>query len=102
MKFCIAWIAFLLNVAIGAESPYRSVRDFGVSSTNTASANKEALQKAIDWAARAGAALYLDPSEDPYPIEGGIVLKQTASIIGAHGPVGRGTRHPEKRQPVGS
>ncbi len=81
---------------------YKSIRAFGVQPTNSAAQNKEALQRAIDWAARSGSALFVEPSEDPYPIESGLVLKRNASIIGVHGPVGRGTRHPEKPQPVGS
>ncbi len=80
----------------------KSIREFGVLSTNTATVNKENLQKAIDWAHRRGAALYVEPSEDPYPIDGGIILRENVSLIGVHGPVGRGTRHPEKVQPVGS
>lgn len=81
---------------------YKSIRDFGVSPTNTPAANKESLQKGIDWAARSGAALFVDPSEEPYPLESGLVLKRNVSLIGVHGPVGRGTRHPDKQQPVGS
>jgi hypothetical protein len=80
----------------------RSVREFGVSSTNTAAANQQALQKAIDWAAERGAALFVEPTDEPYPMAGGLTLKMNASLIGVHGPVGRGTRHPPKRQPVGS
>jgi hypothetical protein len=80
----------------------RSILEFGVSSTHTAAANADALQKAIDWAAPRGAALYIDPTEEPYPIEGGVVLRMNVSLIGVHGPVGRGTRHPDKPQPVGS
>src|SRR5690606_14563780 len=70
--------------------------------TNSPAANKAALQKAIDEASPGGAALFLDPSDTPYPVASGIVLRRNVSIIGVHGPVGRGTRHPEKRQPVGS
>lgn len=95
-------ILILLAIASATAAPYRSLREAGLSPTNTASANKEILQKAIDQAARSGDALFLDPSEDPYPIAAGITLKMNVSIIGAHGPVGRGTRHPDKRQPVGS
>lgn len=79
-----------------------SIRDFGVSPTNSAAANKLALQRAIDWAAPRGAALFVDPVDEPYPVDGGLVLRMNVSIVGVHGPVGRGTRHPEKRQPVGS
>ena len=79
-----------------------SIRQFNVLPENSAETNKINLQKAIDWAARRGAALYVEPGEEPYPVAGGIVLRQNASLIGAHGPTGRGTRHPDKRQPVGS
>ena len=79
-----------------------SIRQFNVLPENSAETNKINLQKAIDWAARRGAALYVEPGEEAYHIAGGIVLRQNASLIGAHGPTGRGTRHPDKRQPVGS
>lgn len=80
----------------------RSIREFGVLPTNSASSNTLALQRAIDWAAALGAALFVEPTDEPYPIEGGLVLRRNASLIGVHGPVGRGTRHPDKAQPVGS
>ncbi len=80
----------------------RRLSEFGLAPTNSAAANRVILQKAIDWASERGAALFLEPSEDPYPVESGVVLKQNVSLIGVHGPVGRGTRHPTRRQPVGS
>jgi hypothetical protein len=80
----------------------RSIRDFGVSATNSATSNAVFLQQAIDWATSHGAALFVDPSDEPYPMAGGIVLRMNVSLVGVHGPVGRGTRHPEKPQPVGS
>ncbi len=86
----------------GARSGPRSIREFGVDPTNSAAVNKERLQAAIDWAASRGAALWVEPSEEPYPVDGGLVLRQNASLLGAHGPVGRGTKHPTKAQPVGS
>jgi hypothetical protein len=79
-----------------------SIRTFGVSSTNTGAENRTNLQKAIDWAAPRGAALFVDPTDEPYSIASGVVLKMNVSLIGVHGPVGRGTRHPDKPQPVGS
>jgi hypothetical protein len=79
-----------------------NLRHFGLSSTNTAAANRLALQNAIDWASPRGAALFLEPTDEPYPVEGGLVLRMNVSILGVHGPVGRGTRHPSQRQPVGS
>ena len=81
---------------------YKSIRDFGVAATNTPAANKAALQRAIDWAEPRGAALFVEPSEEPYPMDGGLILKMNVSLVGVHGPVGRGTRHPDKPQPVGS
>ena len=79
-----------------------SIRQFGVLPSNSPALNKENLQKAIDWASPRGAALYVEPSDEPYRVDGGILLKANVSLIGAHGPVGRGTRHPDKPQPVGS
>jgi hypothetical protein len=92
----------LAAVALAQDRPTRSIRDFNVLPTNDAATNKANLQKAIDWAAPRGAALYVDPSDEPYPVDGGIVLKMNVSLVGVHGPVGRGTKHPTKRQPVGS
>ncbi len=89
-------------VESGSGRGLRSITDFGVSVTNTASANKVALQQAIDWAAAQGAGLWVEPTDQPYPVESGLVLRQNASLVGVHGPVGRGTRHPELPQPVGS
>lgn len=94
--------------AVAAESPiavgpgFLSIREFGVSPTNSPNVNLTNLQKAIDWAAARGAALFVDPTDEPYPVASGLVLRMNASLIGVHGPVGRGTRHQEKRQPVGS
>ncbi|HEX7863120.1 MAG TPA: hypothetical protein VF773_22515 [Verrucomicrobiae bacterium] len=98
--FCI--MVAVISLVSTAAAPYRSLSEFGVSATNSAAGNNEAMQHAIDWASPRGAALYLEPSDEPYSVGGGLVLKMNVSIIGAHGPVGRGTRHPEKRQPVGS
>jgi len=103
---CFAFLFAALTVAAAdipaAFAGYKSIRDFGVSSTNTPAANKVALQEAIDWATHRGAALFVDPTDEPYPMAGGLVLKMNVSLIGVHGPVGRGTRSPDKPQPVGS
>ncbi len=80
----------------------RSIQEFGVLPTNDPTTNAENLQKAIDWASPQGAALFVEPVDEPYPVDGGIILRRNASLIGVHGPVGRGSRHPEKPQPVGS
>jgi len=80
----------------------RSIREFGVLPENTAATNAKNLQKAIDWATEYGAALIVEPSDEPYPIDGGIILKKNVSLVGVHGPTPRGTVHPSKKQPVGS
>jgi len=80
----------------------RSIREFGVLPENSAGKNREALQAAIDWAAARGAALFVEPTDEPYPVAGGVILRMNASLVGVHGPVGRGTRHATRPQPVGS
>ena len=94
-------VVLLLAVVIKAEA-YRNLSEFGLTPTNSASANRQALHKAIDWASPRGAALFLEPSDESYPVTSGVILKMNVSIVGVHGPVGRGTRHPEKPEPVGS
>ena len=79
-----------------------SIRQFEVLPDNDPQTNKINLQKAIDWSAKSGAALFIEPSEKPYPVAGGIVLKKNVSLIGVHGPVPRGTKHPDADHPVGS
>jgi hypothetical protein len=80
----------------------RSIREFGVLPTNSPAENKINIQKAIDWASPRGAALFVEPSDVPYPVDGGLVLRRNVSLVGVHGPTGRGTRHPDREQPVGS
>lgn len=79
-----------------------SIREFNVLPENSALVNTRNLQNAIDWASGFGAALYVDPSDEPYSLHSGIVLKQNVSLIGVHGPTPRGTKHPTKNIPVGS
>src|SRR4051812_47625426 len=74
--------------AAAAAGPMKSIREFGVLPENDAAVNKANLQKAIDWAAARGAALYVEPSDEPYRVDGGVVLRMNASLIGPHGPVG--------------
>ncbi|NQT94420.1 MAG: hypothetical protein HQ559_16815 [Lentisphaerae bacterium] len=80
----------------------RSIEKFGVAPNRTPAKNAIALQKAIDWASPRGAALCVPPWERPCPVAGGLVLRANVSLVGVHGPVGRGTRHPDNPQPVGS
>ncbi len=104
-SFCsgvMAMDASEATAAAGRQGGARSIREFGVLSSNSPAVNRDNLQKAIDWASPCGGALYVEPSEEPYRVDGGLILKANVSLIGVHGPVGRGTRHPEKVQPVGS
>lgn len=104
----VLWIGALTSGASAtavAESVHglgRSLVEFGVASTNSAEVNRDRLQAAIDWAAQRGAAVWVEPTDEPYPVAGGVVLRMNATLVGVHGPVGRGTRHPDKPQPVGS
>ncbi|MCK5694160.1 MAG: hypothetical protein KAI08_14960, partial [Bacteroidales bacterium] len=100
----IAIISLLLvlsiNLAVASEIP--SIQKFGVKPGNSSAKNKLNLQKAIDWASATGSALLVEPSEEPYAVDGGIILKKNVSLIGVHGPTPRGTAHSTKKQPVGS
>ena len=68
-----------------------SIQSFEVLPTNAPAVNKVRLQNAIDWASSRGAALYVEPVEGGYPIQSGVILKKNVSLIGVHGPTGRGT-----------
>ncbi len=100
INFIFILILFGFNLLYASEST--SIQKFDVKPENRAAVNKVNLQKAIDWASSSGSALWVEPSEDPYPIDGGIILKKNVSLIGVHGPTPRGTVHPTKKQPVGS
>jgi hypothetical protein len=79
-----------------------SICDFGVSPAKPAEDNARCLQKALDWAGSCGGAVLVAPTAEPYPMAGGLVLRRNASLVGVNGPTGRGTRHADKPQPVGS
>ena len=53
-----------------------SIQKFGVLPGNTAEVNRANLQKAIDWASPRGAALFIEPVENPYEVASGIILKK--------------------------
>lgn len=96
-------ILFALFVALSAAAqPMKSIKVYGVLPSNTPEQNKANLQRAIDIASETGAALYVEPEVGGYPIAAGVVLKRNVSLIGAHGPVGRGTRSKDGKAPVGS
>jgi hypothetical protein len=79
-----------------------SIQKLGVKPSNSPELNKMNLQKAIDEMTFCGGTLYVDPSDIPYHIAGGIILRKNVSLIGANAATPRGTRHPLKTQPVGS
>jgi hypothetical protein len=93
---------FLASSASICQIVGTSIQQFGVLPTNDPETNKINMQKAIDQAAVTGSALFIEPVEKPYPIAGGLILKKNVSLIGVHGPVPRGTKHPEFNHPVGS
>lgn len=105
MKYFIYIIAFQLFSGISVYSSNgtnRSIQEFDVLPQNDPATNAKNLQQAIDWATTYGAALFVEPTDNAYPIDGGIILKQNVSLVGVHGPTPRGTKHPNKKAPVGS
>ncbi len=95
-------LILMFSITLLNASDKTSIQKFDVKPENSAALNKVNLQKAIDWASLSGSALFVEPSEEPYHIDGGIILKKNVSLIGVHGPTHRGTTHPTKKQPVGS
>ncbi len=102
LKFSVIVCIFSLWIGSAFASNMTSIQEFGVKPDNSPAINKVNLQKAIDWASKSGAALFVEPSDEPYPIDGGIILRNNVSLVGVHGPTPRGTIHPDKKQPVGS
>ncbi|MBR2607985.1 MAG: hypothetical protein IKC70_08675 [Bacteroidaceae bacterium] len=101
MKRILSFFATLFVLTAFAQ-PMKRIMEYGVSPSNSPEENRVNLQRAIDEASRSGAALYVEPVAGGYPVAAGIILKQNVSLIGAHGPVGRGTKDPERQAPVGS
>ena len=60
----------------------QSILSFGISPTNSPEVNKNNLQKAIDGLSAKGGVIYIDPTETPYPISGGIILKKECFFSG--------------------
>lgn len=98
----IILLIFIHGSVLSKASELTSIRHFDVKPENSSALNRANLQKAIDWATLCGAALFVDPSDEPYYIDGGIILKKNVSLVGVNGPTPRGTSHPGKKQPVGS
>ena len=79
-----------------------SVQSVGVLPDNTPRENRQHLQEAIDNMSPLGGVLYVEPARGGYPMEGGLVLKRNVTLLGAHGPTGRGTALPDRSGPTGS
>ena len=106
-RFLLPALAILLAFSLQAKDNKTktgsvSIQEFGVLPGNSPEENRVNLQKAIDWAAASGTALYVTPVEGGYPVATGILLRRNVSLVGAHGPTGRGTRHPDRKEPTGS
>ena len=95
-------IVFVLAAVASAAQTGIPISRFGVSPKNTAAQNRQKLQRAIDRLSASGGALYVEPVEGGYPMDGGLVLRKNVSLIGVHGPTGRGTSTADATGPTGS
>lgn len=101
--FTILGISILaLSVFSAPKYSMRSIQKCGVLPTNTPEKNTENLQKAIDEASLTGGSIFVDPIAVGYPMASGLKLKENVSLIGSNGPVPRGTKVPNTREPAGS
>lgn len=95
-------LALLVLAGQAKAQGWVSVQAVGVLPDNTAEENRQCLQAAIDKMSPLGGVLYVEPAEGGYPMQGGIVLKRNVTLLGAHGPTGRGTALPDRSGPTGS
>ena len=100
-RFVIFAATLLLTVIVKAQG-WTSVQAVGVLPGNSPAENRLALQHAIDEMSQRGGVLYVEPVEGGYPMEGGLVLRRNVSLVGAHGPTGRGTATADRSRPTGS
>ena len=74
MKKYFLWIILVVCCSSAAEaSDLKSIQEFNVKPENSAAVNKINLQKATACATASGAALFVEQSDEPYRIDGGIV-----------------------------
>ena len=107
MKLATRFLMLLglwITVGLGAAKAqgFVSVKSVGVLPNNTPQENRKNLQAAIDMMSPLGGVLYLEPTEGGYPMDGGLVLRRNVTLLGAHGPTGRGTALPDRSGPTGS
>lgn len=81
---------------------WTSVQSVGVLPQNTAEENRLHLQEAIDKMSPLGGVLFVEPVLGGYPMQGGITLRRNVTLLGGHGPTGRGTAQPDRSGPTGS
>lgn len=96
-------LSMMIMLSLGMKGQgWISIQDVGVLPTNSPSENRLALQRAIDGMSEKGGGLYVEPTEGGYPMEGGLVLRRNVSLVGVHGPTGRGTATGDRSKPTGS
>ena len=102
LKRTIILLALVAVAGLAQAQGWISVQSVGVLPTNTPKENRQNLQQAIDKMSPLGGVLYVEPAEGGYPMEGGLVLRRNVTLLGAHGPTGRGTALPDRSGPTGS
>lgn len=101
MKRLLIILLLLPCLACRAQG-WTSIQKVGVLPTNSAEQNRQNLQLAIDRMSPLGGILFVEPTEGGYPMAGGLVLRRNVTLMGAHGPTGRGTALPDRSGPTGS
>ena len=102
LKRTIILLALVAAAGLAQAQGWVSVQSVGVLPTNTPKENRQNLQQAIDKMSPLGGVLYVEPARGGYPMEGGLVLRRNVTLLGAHGPTGRGTALPDRSGPTGS
>lgn len=104
IKHKIITLLFVLFATVGITEAqgWISVQSVGVLPQNSAEENRRHLQEAIDNMSPMGGVLYVEPTQGGYPMQGGIILRRNVTLLGAHGPTGRGTALPDRSGPTGS
>ena len=102
LKRTIILLALVAVAGLAQAQGWVSVQSVGVLPTNTPKENRQNLQQAIDKMSPLGGVLYVEPARGGYPMEGGLVLRRNVTLLGAHGPTGRGTALPDRSGPTGS
>ena len=96
------FLVFFSAIGLAKAQGWVSVQTVGVLPQNSAEENREHLQEAIDKMSPLGGVLYIEPAKGGYPMQGGIILRRNVTLLGAHGPTGRGTALPDRSGPTGS